>query len=57
MRVSGICHICGKSASYTCSLCGKATCGQHIKGGICTSCLSGQKSGTPDSAPNGIGLK
>ncbi|MFH0862670.1 MAG: hypothetical protein V1875_06550 [Candidatus Altiarchaeota archaeon] len=40
MDVSGLCDICGKvAAGFTCSLCGKRVCPDHITvRGICSMC-------------------
>jgi len=38
MRMLGSCHICGKNASQSCSLCGSLTCDEHIQRGVCTQC-------------------
>jgi len=38
MRMMGSCHICGKNASRSCSICGSITCDEHINRGVCTQC-------------------
>ncbi|HDL15575.1 MAG TPA: hypothetical protein ENH28_05440 [Euryarchaeota archaeon] len=42
--ISGLCHICGKPAKFTCALCGKPVCEKHLSpGGICMTCFQGKK--------------
>ena len=38
--VSG-CHICGKVASRTCSVCGLPACDGHMDRGVCSACKRG----------------
>ncbi|MDE1870878.1 MAG: hypothetical protein KGI06_01415 [Candidatus Micrarchaeota archaeon] len=45
MRRTSLCHICGKLAGNTCSLCGKGACDKDYdkKTGLCASCMHGRK--------------
>ncbi len=44
MDSMGICDICGKPDSlYTCKLCGRRVCREHITvGGVCKQCAGGR---------------
>ncbi|MEM3030751.1 MAG: hypothetical protein QXH27_03385 [Candidatus Micrarchaeia archaeon] len=39
----GLCHICGRPAVQSCSLCGLPTCERHIRGGVCEDHARGRK--------------
>ena len=41
--MADLCHICNGVASRTCKMCGRPTCEQHLKDGVCSSCASGRK--------------
>ncbi|MFO7992452.1 MAG: orotate phosphoribosyltransferase [Thermoplasmata archaeon] len=41
MEMVGQCHICGRPARNTCSICGLLTCDKHIKNGVCDACRGG----------------
>lgn len=43
--VKTFCRVCGKMATNTCSMCGKAVCDRHYdaKSGLCDICKSGMR--------------
>jgi hypothetical protein len=45
---SRLCHICGKVADRTCSMCGRPVCikDYDVVSGMCASCRSGRRIGT-----------
>lgn len=42
MKMMGNCHICGKNASQSCSICGSLACDEHMHRGVCTECRKGK---------------
>ncbi|MGM0404848.1 MAG: hypothetical protein ACQEQM_01735 [Thermoplasmatota archaeon] len=38
MKMISECHVCGKPATRSCSLCGLATCQEHLYRGACAEC-------------------
>lgn len=43
MEMTGGCHICGRTATQSCSICGLITCDKHLKNGICSECRMDKK--------------
>ncbi|MFW6141010.1 MAG: hypothetical protein ACOC53_00445 [Candidatus Saliniplasma sp.] len=48
MEMMSGCHICGKATTRSCSLCGLATCEEHLEKGICNHCRKGKMSQETD---------
>ncbi|MFO7792147.1 MAG: hypothetical protein R6W73_04085 [Candidatus Saliniplasma sp.] len=42
MEMLSGCHICGKSTKRSCSICGLATCDEHLLEGVCAHCRKGK---------------
>lgn len=45
MEMTSPCHICGKPATQSCSICGSITCDKHIEKGVCRECKEGRSGG------------
>ncbi len=41
MKEIGGCHICGKKANQSCSICGSLVCDEHMHRGVCIECRKG----------------